>query len=316
MNISATVGRVRNALESLNSKITAFNLVTLTNVTNGFADFNSTLKNLGADNVTAFTSALENAKSTVSNAGSNLVKGLSDGMLSGSSRLRTACISLVRSCTSSISNRYSDFVSLGRYVVQGFAQGITSNTYLAQSRARDMAQAAFNAAKSKLRVNSPSKLFRKLGMAVPEGFAQGIGKLGSLVKGSAVGMANTAINGTKDAIARISDVINSDVDAQPTIRPVLDLSEVKAGAGAINSMIGGTASIGVMSNINAISTMMNRSQNGSNSDVISAIKDLGRTLSNTSGNTYTINGITYDDGSNVSEAIRTLVRAAKVERRT
>ena len=316
MNISATVGRVRNALESLNTKITAFNLATLTNVTNGFADFNSTLKNLGADNVTAFTSALENAKSTVSNAGSNLVKGLSDGMLSGSSRLRTACISLVRSCTSSISNRYNDFVSLGRYVVQGFAQGITSNTYLAQSRARDMAQSAFNAAKSKLHVNSPSKVFRKLGTAVPEGFAQGIGKLGSLVKGSAVGMADTAINGTRDAIARISDIINSDVDAEPTIRPVLDLSEVKAGAGAINSMIGGTASIGVMSNINAISTMMNRSQNGSNSDVISAIKDLGRTLGNTSGNTYTINGITYDDGSNVSEAIRTLVRAAKVERRT
>lgn len=211
---------------------------------------------------------------------------------------------------------YSNFYNLGINLVNGFANGITANTFKARARARAMAKAAYDAAKSQLGIHSPSKVFRKLGTYVPEGFAIGIDKFRSLVKGSAVGMADTAINGTRDAIARISDVINSDVDAQPTIRPVLDLSEVKAGAGAINSMIGGTASIGVMSNINAISTMMNRSQNGSNRDVISAIKDLGRTLSNTSGNTYTINGITYDDGSNVSEAIRTLVRAAKVERRT
>ncbi len=315
MSISATVGRVRNALESLNSKITSFNIAALSDVTDGFTNFNTALKDLGVDSITSFVRELDNAKSTVSTAGSNLVKGLQDGLVSGSSHLRTACISLVRSCTSSISNRYNDFVNLGRYLVQGFAQGITSNTYLAQARARDMAWAAYGAAKRRLNVNSPSKVFRKLGTAVPEGFAQGIGKLGSLVEGSAVGMADTAIDGTRNAIARISDIINSDVDAQPTIRPVLDLSEIEAGAGAINSMVGGTASIGVMSNINAISTMMNRRQNGSSNDVISAIKDLGRTLGNASGNTYTINGITYDDGSNVSEAIRTLVRAAKVERR-
>ena len=33
------------------------------------------------------------------------------------------------------------------------------------------------------------------------------------------------------------------------------------------------------------------------------------------GNTYQINGITYDDGSNVVGAVETLVRAARIERR-
>ena len=33
------------------------------------------------------------------------------------------------------------------------------------------------------------------------------------------------------------------------------------------------------------------------------------------GPPYTINGITYDDGSNVTKAVETLVRAAKIERR-
>ena len=51
-----------------------------------------------------------------------------------------------------------------------------------------------------------------------------------------------------------------------------------------------------------------------NSDVISAIKDLKEGLNN-NGPSYTINGITYDDGSNITSAVETLVRAAKIERR-
>ena len=38
-------------------------------------------------------------------------------------------------------------------------------------------------------------------------------------------------------------------------------------------------------------------------------------MGNTSSTTYQINGITYDDGSNISNAVETLVRAARMERR-
>ena len=79
-------------------------------------------------------------------------------------------------------------------------------------------------------------------------------------------------------------------------------------------MFGLNPSVATLSRIGAISSMMNN-QNGANDDVISAIKDLGRKLGNSSGDTYTISGITYDDGSNITDAVKTLVRAAKVERR-
>ena len=117
-----------------------------------------------------------------------------------------------------------------------------------------------------------------------------------------------------DAISRIRDVITNGVDDQITIRPVLDLSGVESGASAINGMFG-TASVGTMAHVGAISTMMRNGQNGTNSDVISAINDLGKKLGNISGNTYQINGVTYDDGTNVSEAVKSLIRAARVERR-
>ena len=127
-------------------------------------------------------------------------------------------------------------------------------------------------------------------------------------------MGDNAISAVSNAIARISDIVNSDVDSQPTIRPVMDLDNVRSGMDAISRMLGATPSVGVLANVNAISSSMNRGQNGA-SDVVSAIKDIGKKLSSSSGDTYNINGITYDDGSNIAEAVKTLVRATKVERR-
>jgi Tfp pilus assembly protein PilX len=62
--------------------------------------------------------------------------------------------------------------------------------------------------------------------------------------------------------------------------------------------------------------MNNRIQNGSNNAVISAIKDLKTAINSKSGgNTYNVNGVTYDDGSNISSAVQAIVRAAVTERR-
>lgn len=179
-----------------------------------------------------------------------------------------------------------------------------------------MASQAYEAAKQALDINSPSKLFRSLGYSVPEGFAVGIDRMGGLVKKSSEAMADTAFEGTKGVIARLADSISADIDTQPTIRPVLDLSDVQSGASRIGGMLGMRPSVGVLSSVGTINSMMNaRLQNGSNDDVISAINELGNKIGNSTGDTYTIQGITYDDGSNVVDAVKSLVRAAKVERR-
>ena len=117
-------------------------------------------------------------------------------------------------------------------------------------------------------------------------------------------------------MAHIASILDSDIDSNPTIRPVIDLSDVQSGAAAINGMFGNGISIGANTNLNAISaSMAQKSQNGVNSDVISAINNLGKQLGNVGNTTYQVNGITYDDGSNVANAVYDIVRAARVERR-
>jgi hypothetical protein len=110
-------------------------------------------------------------------------------------------------------------------------------------------------------------------------------------------------------------MIENGVDTQPTIRPVLDLSDVSSGAAAINGMFDMSPSVATMSRVGTINATMNNRQNGfSNSDVVKAIKELGSKIG-TGGDTVQVGNVTYDDGTNVSNAVGDLIRAMKVERR-
>ena len=210
----------------------------------------------------------------------------------------------------------SDAKSSGKYLVQGFAKGIDENTFMAKASAIAMAKAALQAANDTLEVASPSKAFYETGRFSVLGFTNALSDGTRNAYNAGFTMAEMAKNGLSKAISKVSEVINSDIDSQPTIRPVLDLSDVESGAGYLNGMFSNGPSIGVAANLRAISSGMNgKIQNGTNNDVVSAINKLRKDLGNISGNTYNVNGVTYDDGSNITNAVKELVRAVKIEGR-
>ena len=102
--------------------------------------------------------------------------------------------------------------------------------------AEEMAEDAYEAAKKKLDVNSPSRLFMTLGSSVVEGFALGIDENVGYATSSATDMASSAFDTVRSAIARISEVIDSGMNTEPTIRPILDLSNVEAGTGRLQAI--------------------------------------------------------------------------------
>jgi hypothetical protein len=143
----------------------------------------------------------------------------------------------------------------------------------------------------------------------------GIGKFGNMVTASSTDMADIAIDGVKDSLSKITDVINNDIGTQPTIRPVLDLSGVESRASILSHLFDTPASMGVLANIGAISSSMNSSQNGSNDDVVSAIEKLYDLLGGPRGDTYNINGITYDDGSNIKALLEAIIKQSRIDGR-
>lgn len=216
---------------------------------------------------------------------------------------------------SSARSGMSKFYDAGRYLVAGFANGIRDNIYLAQRAAIALADNTESAARSRLRINSPSKVFRKIGAGVPEGFAQGIERFSYLGTMAVNDMSNDVVDSASKVLSNVTAALTDDVNTQPMIRPIVDLSNVESSSDAISNMLAMDPTVSAFSNVHSISAMMNRNQNGVNDDVVSAIKDLGKTIGKASGDTYQINGITYDSGSEVSDAIQTLIRASIIEGR-
>ena len=290
-----------------------------------FKDFISGLKQCASDSdkigeelVSKLSTSITTSNKDFISAGKKLMGCFNEGMSSKMEDSAAIMFLIAKKCYFTLSRRSikNDFYDAGKNLVKGFARGISENSFIAEIKAAAMADSAYEAAKEALDINSPSKIFRKLGFSIPEGLAMGIDKLGYVVGNSVISMTDSAIRGTKNAISRIASIVTSDIDAQPTIRPVLDLSDIKSGANAIRNMLNGRTMSVATRNVGTINSTMRYNQNGTNSDVISAIEDLGRRLGNGYGNTYNINGITYDDGSEVSNAIKTLIRAAKIERRS
>ena len=209
-----------------------------------------------------------------------------------------------------MSEKAKSFTSAGKDVVEGFASGISKNTYLAEAKARAMAAAAAEAARKALEINSPSKIFMAIGASVPEGLALGINNYGGMVEDSVASMTTSPLAGIRNAISTITDLFANDIDAEPVISPVIDLSNVESGARAIGRIMNIGSSIGLRTNVGAIDAGMSlRGQNG----------NAGGSTSNSNQvtyNTYNIDGVTYDDGSNIASAVEEIVHAARVERRT
>lgn len=313
------VSSVSDAIDNLNRLIETIQTISESKVSS-LAKFGDALKKLGQEAIDSFVSAFTStsAKTDVEKAAGDLANKAVDGMESKKTDIGDAADTLVSKASSNIKSvsNYNKFYSAGSYLAEGFASGISSSAYKAAAQARAMANAAARAAEEALDINSPSKVFKAIGTSIPEGFALGIGELGSMVKTSSMAMGDVAIDGVRNSISRIASTVTNDIDASPTIRPVMDLGGVKTGVDAINGMLNLGSSIGVNANVGAINTMMSRrNQNGTNDDVVSAIKQLGKHMSNVGGNSYSIGNVTYDDGSAVAEAIQTIARAAVMERR-
>ena len=302
-------------LKSLGKNLKSISKSAVDKFISAFSDSSSKVSSAGSKMTDSFIKGVESKESLLVGVGKNMASKFASGISQNTKAIKDSFSAVLKAAISLIKSYYSQFREAGKYAVDGFADGISANTYKARAKAKAMADAASEAAAKALDERSPSKVFYGIGDYAGVAFVNALKDHTTKAYKASFEMASKAKSGLSDAVAKISDVINSDIDAQPTIRPVLDLSDVRAGASSISGMFGANPSIGVMSNVRAITSMMNGNQNGGNDDVISAIKDLGNKISGKTGDTYQINGITYDDDSNVSDAVATLVRAVRVERR-
>lgn len=211
---------------------------------------------------------------------------------------------------------YDQGIVSGKNLGNSFVSGINSKAQDAYNAGFALGRQGVKGVNDGQDSHSPSRETIKSGKWLGEGLIIGIKYMGQAVYNTGEELGTKAVNATRSAMTSILDSLNSNIDAQPTIRPVIDLTDVQTGANALNGMFSGVQTIGVRSNLNAINSAINaKLQNGSNDDVISAIDKLRDGLETNRGDVYNFGDFTYDDGDNISDAVRTLVRAAKMGRR-
>lgn len=171
------------------------------------------------------------------------------------------------------------FNEVGYNISAGVAKGIRNGESLVVEAAVDMAIHAYNATMAALDEHSPSRLFMGIGAFASEGMAIGIEKSEGLAADAGAEMANGTVESARGILANISNLLASDIDAQPTIRPVLDLSDVTAGAQTLDGMFGRSYGVGL--DTSGISSRASRSysppavavQNGSETESMMARMD-------------------------------------------
>ena len=314
VNVQGVVDAFANAAAQLSG--VGVNL--MTNLANGIRAGQGVVTSAVLAVINIILQQIRSRFSMFQNLGRMLMTQLANGIRSGQSLVRSAVTSVVSSAARAIRGYYSSFYSSGLYVAQGFAAGIRNGSFAATIAARAMANAAAAAAKAALDEHSPSKVFYEIGAFAGEGLVNALDDYQRVSYNAGYGVADSAINGLGKSISKIGDILSSDVDMNPTISPVLDLSNVRNSVGDLNNLLNTTGSVGLLGNVNAISRSMNqRIQNGTSfDDVVGAIDKLRRDVGDISQPSYNIGGITYDDGTAVSNAIQDLIRATRLERRS
>ena len=312
----ANIGDFIKAFDGASGKMESAGKNMLESLLNGMKPVTATILSTLTALTTQMNSNLSSKASMFHGIGATLMNKFVSGIKSKNDNVVSVSTSGLSSAVKNMRGYYSSFYSAGSYVAGGFSSGIRANIQSAASAAARMASAASNAARQNLKIHSPSRVFKEIGSYVPQGFAQGISMFGGQVKKSVSTMADTATSTTQSVLAQMLSMIDSNIDAQPTISPVVDLSNARSGISALNGMLSTGQTIGIRASLNDINTSMNyKNQNGDIGEVVSAINKLRKDIGNMEHATYQINGITYDDGSNISDAISTIVKAARIGRR-
>ena len=276
--------------------------------------FIDSVKGIDQATVDTFNAAM---LSLASGAIDEFIKGFTEGTESA----KEAVSNLVTQSVTGANNedQYNSFFAAGEYVASGFCAGVTSfnslnNAYAAGTR---LGMQAKLGADNALRINSPSKVFYDIGAFAGEGLVIALDEYASKSYDAGVGVGDSASEGLTNAIRKVTSTVDSGMDNTLTIRPVLDLTSVETGVKTMNGMFGMHPSVDVLSNVGSISSSMNRRQNASNNDVVDAIETLAKHIDNGRvGDTFNINGITYSGDGELAAAMETIIRAARIERRT
>lgn len=149
------------------------------------------------------------------------------------------------------------FREIGTNIMRGLIDGIASKEGDLKTKVESIANTITGKFQKVLQIHSPSRVMARLGGFVTEGLAIGIEGNTELVANASENLASTAISGLKDAIKAATNLTDLGIDLNPTITPVLDLSNIEAGSTQLDNLTNGWNNVGISTSSTLASSAAN-----------------------------------------------------------
>ena len=230
--MNGTTGQWKNSIRILSSNV-------IQTLRDGTANFASATRNLSISGVNSMIAT----QSSWSNCAKVLASSLINGVENARSKMATAASGLSNAGASSASGTQKSWYSAGQNLGKGLANGVASMAGKVKSAAANAAAGAVNAVRNAWKVHSPSRVGLELGMYFDYGLAEGLNSYRKVVSQNAESVSKGAAESARMVLANLSTGILDNIDPNPTIRPVLDLSNVEQGVGVINGMFAANRSL-------------------------------------------------------------------------
>ena len=185
----------------------------------------------------AAPAALAGVQATSTNMGVATGTALGTGVQQAMPTTMQTIAASLGTCVDTIKAQAPEWEAAGLALVEGLAKGIRDNIAIAQAAARKLADAVARTASKVLRINSPSRILERMGGYVAQGLANGITDGVSVVKTATTIAGSAAMETLNETMSIFLSALNNDMDMEPTIRPVLDLSNVQAGVRSVNALL-------------------------------------------------------------------------------
>ncbi len=251
---TAITNIISGCITAINNKQTQFNTAganLMIKLIAGVKSKDYETRNAFVNILSSCLTAIANKYPEFQNAGMQCMIKFIAGVKEKAEEVKTAFTGNLNASVTAIRDYHDQFKQAGTYLVEGFADGISENTYRAEAKARAMARAAAEAAEDELDEHSPSRVGYHIGDFFGLGFVNAIRTYAVKAYNASAEMADSAKTGLGNAIAKVKDMIDNGVDGQPTIRPILDLSDVEEKSHRLNTLFSRSQALTVSTGIAA-----------------------------------------------------------------
>lgn len=245
----------------------------------------------------------------VKQAGKDLMSsGFIQGMKDKIDKIKDVVGDIVDKIKNWFKNKWEDMKEIGGNLIEGLKSGMKATGDKIKDTVTDVAGKVTGWFKNIFGIESPSKVFAEMGKYNMLGLAKGFVDNENLTETAAERVGEDTMDAFEKAMSDVYDRLDTEMDMNPTITPVLDMSQIQNGARNLGSMFG-NANVGMTAaSYNASRQAQLAQQNQNTANMAQALKyytdKMVAALNNQNSDTN-VNVTLQGDAAGIFRAVRT-----------